>query len=313
MRKPFALVPGSTLGIIAPASPVAGPVCIEEGIRLLEGLGFRVVLGKYALNKNKYLAGSDPERAADLCAMFLDPRINGVVCLRGGYGSMRLLHRIDYRIIRRNPKVLVGYSDITALQLAIWKKAGLVTFSGPMLAPDFACAGNGTTLKQFYRALTNPRPLGVIPPAPGDRAVVINPGRARGRLLGGNLSLVTATLGTPYEINTRGVILFLEEVNEQPYRIDRMLSTLRLMGALDRIAGFIWGRCTDCGPGETFGSLTIEQILDDYIRPLGIPAYRGAQIGHISQQFIVPVGGLVEMDADAGTFRMLEPAFSPST
>jgi muramoyltetrapeptide carboxypeptidase len=297
LRKPFALVPGSTLGIIAPASPVAGPACIEEGIRLLEGLGFRVVLGKYALNKNKYLAGSDPERAADLCAMFLDPRINGVVCLRGGYGSMRLLHRIDYRIIRRNPKVLVGYSDITALQLAIWKKAGLVTFSGPMLAPDFACAGNGTMLKQFYRALTNPRPLGVIPPAPGDRAVVINPGRARGRLLGGNLSLVTATLGTPYEINTRGVILFLEEVNEQPYRIDRMLRQLWLAGKLQAAAGIVFGKFAGCEAADSEESFSLLEVLRETLEGIKVPCFYGLGAGHIALKATLPLGIKAEMDA----------------
>ena len=142
-----------------------------------------------------------------------------------------------------------------------------------------------------------------------DRTITITGGRAQGELVGGNLTVLTALAGSPYMPDFDGKILFLEDVSEAPYRIDRMLSTLKLMGALDRISGFIWGNCTDCGPGSTFGSLTIEQILDDYIKPLGIPAYRGAQIGHIRQQFIVPVGGRVEMDADAGTFRLLEPVF----
>lgn len=308
MRKPPALLPGSTIGIIAPAGPVAGPSCIEDGIRVLEGLGFRVVLGKHALNKNKYLAGSDPERAADISAMFLDPRVDGVVCLRGGYGSMRLLHRIDYRIIRRSPKVLVGYSDITALQLAIWKKAGLVTFSGPMLAPDFACAGNGHMLKQFYRALTNPRPLGVIPLAPGDRGVVIKPGRARGRLLGGNLSLVTATLGTPYEINTRGAILFLEEVNEEPYRIDRMLRQLWLAGKLQAAAGIVFGKFAGCEAVDGEESFTLLEVLRESLEGIKVPCFYGLGVGHITLKATLPLGVIAEMDAGNCLLNIIESA-----
>jgi len=143
-----------------------------------------------------------------------------------------------------------------------------------------------------------------------NRTMTIHGGRARGRLLGGNLSVLVGLAGSPYLPAFDGAILFLEDVEEAPYRVDRMLTTLKLAGVLDRIAGFIFGQCTDCEPGAGYGSLTLEQVLDDHVRPLGIPAYRGAQIGHLREQFIVPVGGQVEMDADAGTFRLLEPVFS---
>src|SRR5690606_26080958 len=142
-----------------------------------------------------------------------------------------------------------------------------------------------------------------------NRTLTITGGRARGQLVGGNLAVLTALAGSPYLPDFRGKVLFLEDVSEAPYRIDRMFSTLRLMGALDGLAGFIFGECTDCEPGDGYGSLTLDEILDDYIRPLGIPAYRGAMIGHIREQFIVPVGGQVEMDADDGSFRLLGPVF----
>jgi muramoyltetrapeptide carboxypeptidase len=229
--------------------------------------------------------------------MFKDPHIDGLVCLRGGYGSMRILHRIDYHAIRHNPKVLVGYSDITALQLAIWKKTRLVTFSGPMLAADLGCEADGNTLKQFYKALTHPLPLGVIPLAPDVKAEVINPGRARGRLVGGNLSLVAATLGTPYEINTRGMILFLEEVNEQPYRVDRMLRQLRLSGKLQAAAGVVFGKFVGCEAGHSQGSFTLLEVLRETLKELKAPCFYGLAVGHMAQKATLPLGVRAEMDA----------------
>jgi muramoyltetrapeptide carboxypeptidase len=228
--------------------------------------------------------------------MFLDPGIDGILCLRGGYGSMRLLHRIDYRAIQKNPKVLVGYSDITALQLAIWKNTGLVTFSGPMLAPDFGNTGNGPLLRQFYRALTNPRPLGVIPLAEG-KAGVINPGRARGRLVGGNLTLITATLGTPYEIDTRGYILFLEEVDEAPYRVDRMLCQLWLAGKLQVAAGIVLGEFIRCDPAKGMESFTLPEVLRETLGGLKVPCFYGLAVGHMARKATLPLGVKAEMDA----------------
>ena len=311
---PVPLNPGDTVALVSPSSPVSDSFDLQLAREVLEALGFQVKPGAHYGDRRGHLAGADAGRADDINRAFADPQVRAVVCVRGGSGGARLLPLLDYDVIRDNPKALLGYSDITALHSAIQARTGLVTFHGP----NGSGSWNSFNADQFRRLFferelvefRNPQDRGDELVQRRNRTIPITGGRARGELVGGNLTVLTALAGSPYMPDFDGRILFLEDVSEAPYRIDRMLSTLRLMGALDRIAGFIWGRCTNCGPGETFGSLTIEQILDDYIRPLGIPAYRGAQIGHISQQFIVPVGGLVEMDADAGTFRLLEPVFA---
>ena len=245
--------------------------------------------------------------------MFADPEVRAIVCVRGGSGAARLLPLLDYDAIRRNPKVLLGYSDITALHCALQAKTGLVTFHGQIGSGSW----NAFNADQFRRVFferelmdyRNKVEAGDELVPRRNRTITIRGGKVSGELVGGNLTVLAALAGSPYLPDFRGKILFLEDVGEAPYRVDRMLSTLKLMGALDKISGFIFGECTDCKPGDGYGSLTLEQIFDDYIRPLKIPAYRGAMIGHIREQFIVPVGGKVELDADAGTFRLLEPVF----
>lgn len=312
IRKPVALKAGSTLGIIAPASPCDNSDSIDNGKSILEDLGFRVVLGPNALKRDRYLAGTDRERIADLHRMFLDPRIDGIICLRGGYGTLRLLSKINYRIIRRCPKMLVGYSDITALQLAIWKKSGLVTFSGPMLATDFGFEPSDFTIKHFYEAVTSIRPLGLVPAAPGVKPHVIYPGRARGRLLGGNLSLVTATLGTPYEIDTRGAILFLEEVAEEPYRVDRMLQQLFLAGKLQSAAGVVFGEFADCEAADLSVSFNCGEVIADMFTRLKIPCFYGLGPGHGAHKVTLPLGVKAVMDAGRCQLVISEPAAVPA-
>ena len=310
---PVPLNPGDTVALVSPSSPVEDSFDLQLAQEVLEALGLKVKTGAHYGDRRGHLAGADAGRADDLNRAFADPDTRAVVCVRGGSGGARLLPLLDYDVIRANPKALLGYSDVTALHCAIQARTGLVTFHGP----NGTGSWNSFNADQFRRLFfdrelvqfRNPDDRGDELVQRRNRTIPITGGRAQGELVGGNLTVLTALAGSPYMPDFDGKILFLEDVSEAPYRIDRMLSTLRLMGALDRISGFIWGHCTDCGPGETFGSLTIEQILDDYIRPLGIPAYRGAQIGHIRQQFIVPVGGRAEMDADAGTFRLLEPVF----
>lgn len=308
VTKPFALKPGATLGIIAPASPAYDPREVETGRKILEELGFRVSAAPNALRRNRYLAGTDAERLTDLTRMFLDPSIDGLLCLRGGYGCMRILSQIDYRIIRCNPKILVGYSDITALQLAIWKRTGLVTFSGPMLVSDFGRAAGEFTLKHFYRALTGHIALGDIPPAPGAKLEVFRPGRARGRLLGGNLTLIAATLGTPYEIDTRGAILFLEDVDEQPYRVDRMLQQLRLAGKFKFAAGIVFGEFTGCEANEDENSFSLLEVIRDAVKDTGIPCYYGLAAGHGLNKATLPLGVTAEIDAAKCVLTISEPA-----
>lgn len=311
---PRPLAPGDTVALVSPSSAVSDPLDLQLAREVMEALGLRVVTGAHYAERRGHLAGSDAERAGDLNAAFADPDVAAIVCTRGGSGAARLLPLLDYEAIRANPKALLGYSDVTALHCAIQARTGLVTFHGPIGTGSW----NRFNADQFRRVFferelmryENRIEAGdeLVPRRNRTRTLV--PGQARGRLLGGNLTVLTALAGSPYLPDFDGAILFLEDVSEAPYRVDRMLSTLKLMGVLDRIAGFVFGECTDCDPGDGYGSLTLAQILDDFIVPLGIPAYTGAMIGHIREQFILPVGGEVELDADAGTLRLLAPVFA---
>ncbi|WP_372013817.1 S66 peptidase family protein [Pseudoxanthomonas sp. 10H] len=310
---PVPLNPGDTVGLVAPSAATDDPLDLQLAAEAMQALGFQVKAGPHLGSRRGHLAGTDAERAGDINAMFADPQVRAIVCVRGGSGAARVLPLLDYPMIRRNPKALLGYSDITALHNALLSQAGLVSFHGPIGSGSW----NAFNADQFRRVLLERQLVEFRNVADrGDelvqrrnRTVTIAPGRARGELVGGNLSVLVALAGSRYLPDFRGKILFLEDVGEAPYRVDRMLSTLRLMGALDQVAGVVFGECTDCDPGEGYGSLTVPQILDDYLLPLKVPAYRGAMIGHIRQQFILPVGGQVELDADAGTLRMLEPVF----
>lgn len=310
---PMAIKPGDTVALVSPSSATAGRLDLQLAEEAMLALGFKVKTGSHYAARYGSLAGTDAERAGDLNAMFADPRVNAIVCVRGGSGAARLLPLLDYDTIRRNPKVLLGYSDITALHNAILAQTGMVTFHGP-IGQDAWSRFNVDQFRRvfFDRELLEYRNVVEVEDelvARKNRTLTITGGKARGELVGGNLSVLVGLAGSPYLPDFAGKILFLEDVGEAPYRVDRMLTTLKLMGALDRIAGFVFGQCTDCRPGEGYGSLTLDQIFDDHIKPLGIPAYRGAMIGHIREQFILPVGGNVEMDADAGTLRMLEQVF----
>ena len=310
---PPPLNPGDTVALVSPSKATDEALDLQIAQEVMQALGFKVKTGQHLASRRGHLAGTDAERAGDLNAMFADPQVKAIICLRGGSGAARLLPLLDYDLIHRNPKVLLGYSDITALHNAIHAQTGLVSFHGP----NGTGSWNAFNADQFRRVFFNRELMQYrnVVDAKGElaqrqnRTVTLSGGKAQGELIGGNLTVLTALAGSPYLPKFDGKILFLEDVEEAPYRVDRMLSTLKLMGALDRIAGFIFGECTDCKPGGGFGWLTMDQIFEDHIKPLKIPAYRGAMIGHIRQQFIVPVGGKVEMDADAGSFRMLESVF----
>ena len=311
---PPALNPGDTVALVSPSGATDEPFDLQLAQEAMEALGLKVKVAPHLASRYGHLAGSDAERAGDLNAMFADREVKAIVCARGGSGAARLLPLLDYATIRRHPKILLGYSDITALHNALLSQAGLVSFHGPIGIGSW----NTFNADQFRRVFfqreqmqyANSTDKGDELVQRRNRTVTITGGKAQGELVGGNLTVLTALAGSPYLPDFSGKILFLEDVSEAPYRIDRMLSTLRLMGALDKVKGVIFGECTECDPGGGYGSLTLQQIFDDYFKPLKIPAYRGAMIGHIRQQFIVPVGGRVEMDADAGTFRMLEPVFA---
>lgn len=312
-RLPLPLNAGDTVALVSPSKATDEPLDLQIAQEVMQALGFKVKTGKHLAARRGHLAGTDAERASDINAMFADKEVKAIICLRGGSGAARVLPLLDYDLIRNNPKILLGYSDITALHNAIHAQTGLVTFHGPngtgswnsFNADQFRRVFLQRELMQYENVLDNRDEL--VPRA--NRTVTITGGKVQGELIGGNMTVLTALAGSPYLPDFTGKILFLEDVEEAPYRIDRMFSTLKLMGALDKIAGFIFGGCTDCRPSGGYGWLTMDQIFNDHIKPLNIPAYRGAMIGHIKQQFIVPVGGRIELDADAGTFRLLDSVF----
>lgn len=313
--KPARLSAGDTVGLVAPANATFVSADLQIAVESLEALGFKVAIGRHLRDRHGYLAGQDRDRAADINAFFADRGIRAVLPIRGGWGSSRVLPYLDFDVIRRNPKVLLGYSDISALLLGIHARTGLVTFHGPngMGRWDaFSVEGFRRLLMQG-EALTfeNPRTLSdrnALTPVE-HRTQRITGGRARGRLLGGNLTVLTTIVGSPYLPDWDGAIFFCEDIGENHYRVDRMLTQLKLAGILERLAGFVFGTCAECGPGDdAYGALTLEEIFADHIRPLGIPAWSGAMIGHSMPQWTLAQGIEVEIDADRATLRMLEAA-----
>ncbi|AFL84862.1 putative MccF-like protein (microcin C7 resistance) [Belliella baltica DSM 15883] len=310
---PQPLNEGDTVGLISPSSATAERIQFLFAQEVLEALGFKVKLGENLKNRRGHLAGTDEERASDLNSMFADSEVKAIICIRGGSGAARILPLIDYELIKKNPKPLLGYSDITALHNAIHAKTGLITFHGP----NGTGSWNDFNVRQFKNiffdksqaVFQNETQKGDDLVIKNNRTITLNSGTAEGKILGGNLTVLTALSGTPYLPDFKDAILFLEDIGEDPYKIDRMMSTLKLNGTLDQIKGFVFGQCTDCTPSGGYGSLTLDDVLDDYILPLGIPAYKGAMIGHIPKQFIIPVGAKVKLDADACTLTMLEQIF----
>lgn len=297
LRKPPMLRAGDTVGLIAPASPLSDTE-IATGVSQVESLGLRVRLGRYAHATYGYLAGTDAQRADDFNAMARDPQIRGIFALRGGYGTMRILDALDYDALRRQPKVILGFSDMTAILNAVTTRSGIVTFHGPVASLSTFTPIETAAVKA---ALMSPNPIGKLH---NDGTIKLTGGKARGRLAGGNLSLVAALCGTAYAIPAAGSLLFLEETHEEPYRVDRMLTTLALAGYLHSARGIIWGACSHCV--ATDASLTLDQIYAGTIGRAGRPAITGAKIGHISNQWVLPIGAMAELDADAGTLTILE-------
>jgi muramoyltetrapeptide carboxypeptidase len=310
--RPRRLAQGDTVGIVAPANATFNTLDLRIAAESLEALGLQVKLGEHLLDRHGYLAGRDQARASDINGFFGDASVRAVLPLRGGWGTSRLLPHLDFDRIRRNPKIVLGYSDITSLHMAISAKTGLVTFHGPNGMGRWDEFSVNWVRRVLFDAeavtFENLREKGEFLVQTEHRVQTITPGTARGRILGGNLTVLTAIIGSPYVPDFDGAILFLEDVGEDIYRVDRMLTTLKLAGVLERIRGFIWGTCSQCEPGEGFGSLTFEEIFADHIAPLKVPAWQGAMIGHRTPQFTVPQGVDVEIDASTGRIRMLQPA-----
>ncbi|MBP5977029.1 LD-carboxypeptidase [Brasilonema sp. CT11] len=315
LLKPKRLQPGSIVGIIAPASAVFVREELNIVIDAVKGLGLVPRLAPHVLERYGYLAGKDKDRAADINQFFGDSSIAAILPVRGGWGCSRMLPYLDYQRIRKNPKIIVGFSDITALILGLNAQTNLVTFHGPngltswkKTQTDYfrrvLFSGEAVTFQNQKDAEDSDRLMQVK-----YRKQTITSGKAKGRLIGGNLSVLSAIVGSPYLPDLSGAILFLEDTHENIYRIDRMITHLKIAGLFNKLAGFVFGQCSDCLPDADYGSLTLEDVLSDHIQPLRIPAWSGAMIGHgVEKMLTLPIGLEVEIDADAGTIRMLEPA-----
>lgn len=313
--KPPRLRQGDLVGLIAPGGRTSDP-SIEKAVANIEALGFRVKQGANLREVHGNYAGSVQQRVDDLHAMFADKEVKAIWCIRGGSGCISLLTSINYALIRANPKILLGYSDITALHLALHRHAGLVSFHGPVASSgisDYAST-------HLMAVLTEPQAGYTIPMAlensrraleePHFAMRTVHAGMASGPLMGGNLSLVSALAGTPYAADFRRSILFLEEVNEAPYRLDRWMTQLDLSVGFANAAAVMVGICENCGPEDEDISLTLDETLDIHLQPLAIPAVTGYSFGHIRNQFTLPVGVMATLDTERQTLTLLEAAVS---
>jgi muramoyltetrapeptide carboxypeptidase len=311
--RPPRLSRGSRVALVAPAGPLLERDDLTRAQELCRALGYEPVLGTNAYSRHGYLAGTDDQRLSDLNGVLQDQRLDAIWCIRGGYGALRLLDRVDYEAMARWPKALVGFSDITALLNAITRITGVVTYHGPVARapmPPFS-------RRHFERVLVSsevPGRLDLLAP-PADvlvpqehRIVTLVGGTAEGPLAGGNLSLLQCLIGTPYFPDLSRAILFLEDVDEDLYKVDRMLAHLRLVGALEKLAGVAVGRFTELDRASRDGALGFDEVLATYLQPLGIPVAYGFPIGHIDSQWTLPLGIRARLNADAGELELLESA-----
>lgn len=313
LLRPSKLDKGDTIGLITPASAVSREA-FEKSLENLENFGFKVKYSENMRVKKGFLAGTDKQRLVDIHAMFEDEEVKGVVCARGGYGSGRLLPHIDYELIRSNPKVLVGYSDITALLFAIQAKTGLVCFHGPVGASHYS----DFTADHFSNVLIKGKNKSNIeqPKHWKDeedmafKLLQISPGFATGALVGGNLSLLVSLIGTPYDLSYDDKIVFIEDVGESPYRVDRMLTQLLNAGKLKKAKGLALGVFAGCetkpDDPDYSQSLSLREVLEDRLASLGIPVLYGLPIGHIDDNATLPLGVMAELDVDKGCLKILE-------
>ena len=307
--KPPRLKSGEVIGIISPASSVQDPSLLNKGVRYIENNGYRVEVGKSVDKIKGYLAGDDEERVDDLNQMFKNKNVKAIICVRGGYGSGRIIDKINYKLIRNNPKILVGYSDITALQMAIIKKTGLITFAGPMLAPDFAERMNPESEDFFWRLITSKKKIGRLSFADNNKLPAINKGSAVGRIIGGNLSVLSSLIGTPYFPELKDKILLMEDIDEIPYRIDRLLNQMRLNNVFKQVKGILLGRFVDCYEHDPEKkTLTLGEVMEDYLQDLKIPVIYSFPHGHIKEKITVPFGIKVKINASRGFVEYEESA-----
>ena len=305
--KPKKLKKGEVIGIISPASSPEDPILVNRGIRYLESLGYRIELGKN-INKNRgYLAGTDEERVEDLHQMFKNKNVKAIFCLRGGYGAFRLLDKINYNLIKKYPKIFVGFSEITSLQMAFLSKANLITFAGPMVVQNFSKNVSKYTEENFWRLITSSKKVGKLKFPESNKLPNINPGISTGRLVGGNLAVFVSLIGTEFLPDLKDKILFLEDVGEYPYKIDRMMNQLRLNKVFKKIRGIILGRFVDCfehDPNKK--TLTLSEVMNDYLSGIKVPSVYTFPHGHIKDFITLPIGLRTKLNATKGFVEIIE-------
>lgn len=309
--KPRKLCKGDTIGIVSPASPSFNQSEVVRGVETLENWGYKVALGSNLNKRYRYLAGTDEERAQDINEMFGRDDVDAVFVTQGGYGSARIIRHLDFDIIRSNPKIFIGFSDITSLHLAIQKNTGLVTFHGPGMSRYNSQDLTDYTRDYLFKAIVSDKPVGEIVKADEKKWLNrIRKGIAEGPIMGGNMSLICASLGTPYEIDTRDKILFLEELETEPWIIDHMMTHLLNAGKLHEAAGIVVGECVRCEPAKLnpgfHVTFSLEDILHDFLEPLGIPVLYGLPLGHTPNLATIPLGVKAKLDATLGKLYIEE-------
>ena len=314
--KPPRLYQGDTIGLIAPGWLITEKQ-LQESIDQISQLGFVPFYTEKILGKNGYFSGTDEQRATDLNEMFLNPQVKGIICANGGYGCTRILDLIDYQAIKENPKVIIGYSDVTALLNAIHQKTNLITFHGPIsrtIKYDYSAS-------QFEKVVKNPKKKLIIKSYPKYleksaekseyKRYTITSGKAKGDLVGGNLTLITSMIGTEYQLDFTDKIVFIEDIGEEPYKIDRMLTQLIKTGELQKASGIVFGILRACEKSEKSkapNSFTLKEVIEERIKPLNIPAVYGLSFGHLSNNFTIPIGIMAKLDANKMTIELLEKA-----
>jgi len=315
--KPQALKRGDRVGVVAPASAPNDPKRIEPGLQFLRDLGFDPVLAPNAREKLGFLGGSDAQRAEDLHAMFHDPSIKGIFCLRGGYGTTRILHLLDAELIASHPKVFVGYSDTTALSAFFFKECALVTFYGPMVAVEFWKGATPFIRESFVRTLTTSEPSGPLGKPEGwTKTETLVDGKANGRLIGGCLTLFQCLLGTPYQVSLRDSIFYFEDIDSEPYQTDRTLTHMLEAGMFEGVRGIVVGDCVGCeheeGRSGYDNCQDFRTVLKERLGPLGVPILFGAPFGHGDEKATIPYGVEAELDTDRGELIVTEAALKPA-
>ncbi|MCL6493433.1 MAG: LD-carboxypeptidase [Ignavibacterium sp.] len=311
--KPKRLKDGDRIALVAPGSYISENE-LQESVKNLSDLGFQVTFTERLTLQNGYFSGTDSQRAEDLMEMFEREDVDAIMCVRGGYGCTRILPLLDYNVIKKNPKILIGYSDVTALLFGIFKKTGLITFHGPVATSTF----NEFSVKNFRSVLMNPEStkkfFNAYPTSDeniyGVQSLV--KGKAKGRLVGGNLSIMVSLIGTKYDVDYSNKIIFIEEIGEEPYRIDRMLTQLIQTDKFKNAAGIMMGIFSKCEPKENDAafskSFSLMEVLKDRFSDFKIPVIYGMSFGHVKDKFTIPFGGLAELDTDEQSFTLLEPA-----